>query len=54
MNKKNFLIAVALLILYALWQKAYGQTILYDYVKTGLKTNLALKQQTFDLMHNIL
>ena len=49
MNKKNFLIAVALLILYALWQKAYGQTILYDYVKTGLKTNLALKQQTFDL-----
>ena len=49
MNKKNLLIAIALFILYALWQRAYGQTILDNYVKTGLKSNLALKQQTFDL-----
>jgi outer membrane protein TolC len=49
MKKKNLLLLVALLFLYALWQRASGQTVLDNYIKHGLNSNLALKQQTFDL-----
>jgi outer membrane protein len=49
MKKKNLLLFIALLFLYALWQKAFGQTVLDNYIKHGLDSNLALKQQTFDL-----
>src|SRR5919206_3088882 len=49
MKKKNLLLFIALLFLFALWQRAFGQTALDNYIKRGLDSNLALKQQTFDL-----
>lgn len=49
MKKKNLLLFMALLFLHALWQRASGQTVLDSYIKRGLDSNLALKQQTFDL-----
>ena len=49
MKKKNLLLLIALLFLYTLWQRAFGQSILDNYVQVGLSGNLALKQQTFDL-----
>jgi len=49
MKKKNLLLFIALLILYALWQRAFSQSALDNYIKIGLDSNIALKQQTFDL-----
>src|SRR5215471_5525802 len=49
MKKKNLLLLIALLFLYALWQRAFGQNVLDKYVRAGLVSNIALKQQTFDL-----
>jgi outer membrane protein len=49
MKKKNLLLFIALLILFALWQRAFGQSVLTDYIRIGLDSNIALKQQTFDL-----
>src|SRR5689334_8190874 len=49
MKKKTLLLFIALLVLYALWQRAFGQAILDNYIKLGLDSNLALKLQTFDL-----
>jgi outer membrane protein TolC len=48
MNNKNLLL-IALLFLYAPGQRALGQSVLDNYVKVGLTSNVALKQQTFDL-----
>src|SRR5256885_169056 len=49
MKKKNLLLFIALLVLFALWQRAFGQSVLADYIRIGLDSNIALKQQTFDL-----
>src|SRR5215831_12961139 len=49
MKKKNLLLLVAILFLYALWQRAFGQDVLDNYLKVGLASNVALKQQTFNL-----
>ena len=46
--KKQFFLIV-LFILFALWQHAFGQTILENYVKQGLDSNLAIRQHRFDL-----
>jgi len=51
MKKKSLLLLAALLLLYALWQRAFGQTILESYIKAGLDSNLALRQTTFDLQN---
>src|SRR5215471_16746943 len=49
MKKRNLLLFIALLILYSLWQRAFGQSVLDNYIRLGLDSNLALKQQSFDL-----
>jgi len=49
MNKKTLVVMAAFFFLYMLWQKANAQTILDGYVKTGLDSNLAVKQKSFDL-----
>jgi outer membrane protein TolC len=49
MKNKTLLLVVAFLVLWMLWQRAFGQTILENYIQTGLDSNLALKQSTFDL-----
>jgi outer membrane protein len=49
MKQKNLILLFAILMLYALWQRAFGQTILDNYIRQGLESNIALKQQTFDL-----
>jgi outer membrane protein TolC len=49
MKNKTFLLVAAFLMLWALWQRAFGQTVLDRYIKTGLDSNQALKQSTFDL-----
>src|SRR6516225_6846842 len=48
MNNKNLLL-IALFFLYAFEPRALGQSVLDNYVKVGLTSNVALKQQTFDL-----
>lgn len=49
MSKKNLLLLFAFLMLYALWQRAFGQEVLNQYIKTGLDSNLALKQTAFNI-----
>src|SRR5882724_8729535 len=49
MNKKTLIVLLSMLLLYALWQRAAAQTVLDSYLKTGLDSNLALKQKSFDL-----
>ncbi|MBS1598910.1 MAG: TolC family protein [Bacteroidetes bacterium] len=49
MNKKTAVVIAAFLLLYALWEKAGAQTILDNYVRIGLDSNLAVKQKNFDL-----
>ncbi len=49
MKPKTQFLLILFLILYALWQNAFGQTVLNNYVSKGLDSNLALKQQSFDL-----
>ncbi len=46
--KKQFLL-LSFLILYAPWQRSFAQPMLDNYIKAGLDSNLALKQQSFDL-----
>jgi outer membrane protein TolC len=48
MNNKNLLL-IALFFLYAFEPRALGQSVLDNYVKEGLTSNVELKQQTFDL-----
>ncbi len=49
MKPKTKFFFVTFLILFALWQRAFGQTVLDAYLKRGLDSNLALRQQSFDL-----
>ena len=49
MKNKTLLLIAAFLMLWALWQRAFGQTVLDRYIKTALDSNQALKQSTFDL-----
>src|SRR5436853_4453622 len=48
-KNKKLLLTVAFFLLWLLWQRAFGQSILDSYIKTGLDSNLALKQNVFDL-----
>lgn len=49
MNKKTILLMAAFLMLYALWQRAFGQEVLNRYIQKGLDSNLALRQKSFDI-----
>ena len=51
MKPKWQLFFIIFLLLFALWQRAFGQTILNNYIKRGLDSNLAIKQQNFDLQN---
>ena len=49
MNKKTLLLLSAALLLWALWQRAFGQEVLNRYIQNGLDSNLALKQTSFNI-----
>ena len=49
MKPKTQFLFIVFLILFALWQNAFGQTVLDGYIKKGLDSNLAIRQRLFDL-----
>lgn len=49
MSKKNLVLFIAFLFLFALAQKAFSQDVLSTYIKLALDSNVALKQKNFDI-----
>lgn len=49
MNKKLFVFVASMWLSYVFSQYAHGQTVLRDYIKLAIDSNLAVRQKTFDL-----
>lgn len=49
MNKKTQFVLAIMLMLFLLAKRSFSQSVLEQYIQTGLDSNIALKQQGFDL-----
>src|SRR5689334_23318242 len=49
MNRKTQFVLAIMFLLFLLAKRSFSQSVLEQYIQTGLDSNLAIKQQSFDL-----